>query len=85
MSEYGRAIRHMVWLAVILFFAAVAIPIGVNIWYTNNQVEHECSALQLLTSQPVVKPANPAADKAQETTYKFYLALLFWEKSDGCG
>ena len=52
--------------------------------YTNQVVQHECSSLELLTSKPVPKPADPAANPSRETTYQFYVALLAWEHSDGC-
>lgn len=52
--------------------------------YTDSQVQHECQALDLLTSTPVPKPPDPAANPSRETTYEFYEALLFWEHADGC-
>lgn len=52
--------------------------------YTDQQVQHECQALELLTATPVPKPADPAANPSRETTYQFYEALLFWEHADGC-
>jgi hypothetical protein len=52
--------------------------------YTQHVVQHECQALELLTKTPVSAPANPAKNPSRVATYKFYVALLFWERSDGC-
>lgn len=52
--------------------------------YTDQQVQHECQALELLTTNPVPKPADPVANPSREITYQFYEALLFWEHADGC-
>jgi hypothetical protein len=52
--------------------------------YVQVQLQHECQALELLTATPVPAPADPAANPSRETTYKFYEALLFWERADGC-
>jgi cyanate lyase len=52
--------------------------------YVQLQLQHECTALELLTATPVPKPADPAANPSRETTYKFYEALVYWENSDHC-
>ena len=52
--------------------------------YTNAVVQHECQALELLTSKPVPYPKDPAQNPSRVTTYEFYVALLFWEHKDGC-
>lgn len=52
--------------------------------YTRQYAEHGCQALELLTSVPVPKPADPKANPSRETTYEFYQALLYWEHTDGC-
>jgi hypothetical protein len=52
--------------------------------YVQQYAQHGCQALDLLTSVPVPKPADPAANPSRETTYEFYLALLYWEHADGC-
>jgi hypothetical protein len=82
-----RKIHPLKWwitIAVILTFAAIAIPIGVAVWYTRVTVQHECSALKDLTVVPVKYPANPKANPSRVATYNFYVALLLWEKADGC-
>ena len=79
-----KRIKVLIACVVILFTIAIGLPVGVAILYTNSQVQHECNALELLTATPVPKPSNPAANPSRETTYKFYVALLYWEKSDGC-
>lgn len=52
--------------------------------YVQQYAQHGCQALELLTSVPVHKPANPAANPSRETTYQFYEAILYWEHADGC-
>lgn len=42
--------------------------------YVRLQLQHECTALELLTEKPV----------SPTITHKFYVALLYWEHSDGC-
>lgn len=52
--------------------------------YTDQQVQHECKALALLTHTPVPKPTDPSANPSRETTYEFYVALVYWEHQDHC-
>jgi hypothetical protein len=52
--------------------------------YVQLQLQHECQALELLTATPVPQPTDPATNPSRETTYKFYMALVYWEKADGC-
>jgi hypothetical protein len=76
--------KKMIVLAGILFFIAIAAPIGFNIWYTNQEAQHACNALEDLTVKPAPYPANPAANPSRVATYNFYIALLNWEREDGC-
>lgn len=52
--------------------------------YVQAYAQHGCSALELLSSKPVPKPADPAANPSRETTYEFYEAIVHWEQLDGC-
>lgn len=52
--------------------------------YTDQKVQNECQALELLTRTRVPKPANPQANPSREATYRFYVAIKFWETKDGC-
>lgn len=81
-----RKYHNLKWwltLAVTCMFISMALPIGVAIWYTKDQLQHECAALSLLTSKPVPKPVN-STDKAREEAYLFYTALSQWRAADGC-
>jgi hypothetical protein len=80
----SHPLRWWISIAVILVFVAIAIPIGTAVWYTRSTVQHECAALKDLTAKPITKPANPAANPSRVATYNFYIALLDWEKADGC-
>lgn len=76
--------RKLLAIATILFVLAVGVPIGLNIWYTNSVIRHECTALRDLTAKPVPYPANPAKNPSRVATYNFYIALKQWEHQDGC-
>ena len=52
--------------------------------YVQEYAQHSCTALELLTSTPVPKPPDPTANPSREATYKFYVALLYWESADHC-
>lgn len=55
-----------------------------NAQYTNSVVQHECAALDLITKTPVAYPADPAANPSRVASYRFYEAVLSWERSDHC-
>ena len=74
-----RKIHPLKWwvtLAVTLLFVGIALPLGLAIWYTQSQIQHECAALDILIGLPV----RPATQKNIE----FHNALVQWAKSDGC-
>jgi hypothetical protein len=52
--------------------------------YVQQYAQHGCQALELLSSKPVPKPADPASNPSRETTYEFYEAIVRWEQLDGC-
>jgi hypothetical protein len=53
--------------------------------YTNTVVQHECSALELISAGlPSTAPADPAQNPSRETNYKLYKAIVTWEHKDGC-
>jgi hypothetical protein len=76
--------KRMIALCSVLMIVGLALVIGANVWYTRSQVQHECQALKDLTAKPVTYPANPSANPSRVATYNFYIALLDWERSDGC-
>jgi hypothetical protein len=43
-----------------------------------------CATLELLTSHPVPKPADPAANPSRENAYLFYSHLKDLERQFGC-
>lgn len=76
--------KWMITLCSFLIVLGLALSIGGSIWYTRTTVQHECSALKDLTAKPVPYPANPTANPSRVATYNFYIALLDWERADGC-
>jgi hypothetical protein len=76
--------NKMIAFIITLFVLAVGAPVGIAIWYTQQEVQHECQALRDLTAKAVPYPADPAANPSRVATYNFYVALLTWERQDGC-
>lgn len=76
--------KLMIAVCCFLIMLGLALSIGGGIWYTRTTVQHECQALEDLTAKPISKPANPAANPSRVVTYNFYVALLDWERADGC-
>ncbi len=53
--------------------------------YINKVVQHECAALKLVAaSEDSTPPANPAQNPSRVTSYKLYLAISSWARSDRC-
>lgn len=76
---------------VILFMASVFIAFGLVLggtWYAVVQAEHSahqwCDTLDLLTSQPVTPPADPAANPSREGQYKLYEDFVHLKAEFGC-
>lgn len=61
--------------------AAVIKAVKAAVSYSNSQW---CGALDIITSSPVAKPVNPAANPSRETNYKLYLAFTGVEGKFGC-
>jgi len=62
----------------------IGVPVGFTVWYVEDYARHACTALEVLTSQAVAAPADPAANPSREETYKLYLGLVAWKRADGC-
>lgn len=77
-------VRAWVATAVIAFAVTVGLPTGFSVWFVRNQVQHSCSALQLLTARPVPAPGRDAGP-SRVTLYRFYRDLVYWRNADGCG
>lgn len=71
-----HSLRWWIALAVTLMFVGIALPLGLGIWYTQSQIRHECTALDILIALPV----QPHTDKNVE----FHNALVQWHDQDGC-
>jgi hypothetical protein len=72
---------------VVLFILMVALSVA-NLLYTSAEVNgnnHQwCDALGVLTSQPVPRPANPAANPSRVQTYTLYIDFVMLEHRFGC-
>jgi hypothetical protein len=78
------SLRAWVAVAVIMMSVAVLLPVGVAVWYVNQYEKHACQALEILTSIPAPKPADPAANPSRELNYRFHNALTYWQRENGC-
>lgn len=62
--------------------------IGLSILYSAHAVNSSnrqwCDTLSLLTSQPVPKPANPAANPSRAQAYSIYTDFVTLKNHFGC-
>lgn len=68
---------------------ALLLLLGATLLFTAhyvNQSNHTwCQTLNLLTSHPVPKPENPAANPSRERAYQFYAVFVQQRHRLGCG
>lgn len=69
-------VRQLVVIALCLFIVVITVTIGVAVWYTRSQVQHECEALDILIAQPI----QPYTQKNVD----FHNALVQWHDENGC-
>jgi hypothetical protein len=72
----------------VLFLLAALFGVG-NLFWTAHQVntnDHKwCNAMTLLTSKPVPKPADAAANPSREQNWQFYETFVVLRHHLGCG
>jgi len=72
---------------VVLFLVSVTIG-ALGLLFTTNAVNSNnrqwCDTLTLLTSQPVPRPANPAANPSRMQTYTLYVDFVTLRRHFGC-
>lgn len=99
-GEHGGQMSPATRRALIYLFT-LAVAIGVaNLYWTSHQAnttraqfhaviradDHRwCSTLDLLTSQPVPKPADPKANPSRQQGYQLYMDFQNRRHSLGCG
>lgn len=71
-----------------LLLTLVAGLVVAGILYTGYQVHRDeqqwCDTLSLLTSQPVQRPADPAANPSREQAYRYYTDFVTLREHFGC-
>jgi hypothetical protein len=74
--------------AVVAGLAVIAGLVAGGIFYTGWQVHRSqqqwCDTLALLTSQPVQRPADPAANPSREQAYRYYADFVTLRDRFGC-
>jgi hypothetical protein len=75
-------------LTVVLFFILVLAAVIAVILFFKGQIDQNnaqwCDTLRLLTSHPVTKPSNPAANPSRVASYQLYLDFLTLKHRFGC-
>lgn len=84
-----RQAERIRWPHIEVRDVVVILLLGATLVFTAhyvNQSNHTwCSTLNLLTSHPVPKPADPAANPSREQAYRFYITFLVQRHRLGCG
>lgn len=75
-------------LGVVAALAVVAGLVAGGVFYTGWAVHRDeqqwCDTLNLLTSQPVARPADPAANPSREQAYRYYADFVTLREHFGC-
>ncbi|MGH3673590.1 MAG: hypothetical protein ACRDSH_23670 [Pseudonocardiaceae bacterium] len=79
-----RAVQAFVSL-VVLTLAVAVISLGYTTISVHRSAHDWCATLNLLTSQPVPKPADPAANPSRRQAYVLYSDFLDLRHRFGCG
>jgi hypothetical protein len=77
----------MAWLVAtfcLLVAGAVVISLILTHWQIQHSQDQWCDTLRLLTSKPVPRPADPAANPSRVNSYQFYVNLLALRHRFGC-
>jgi hypothetical protein len=87
-GEHGEGMTRAARRAVITLFVINFLVAGACLWFTTYQVSHSsrqwCDTLGLLTSQPVPRPADPAANPSRMQAYTLYADFVTLRNDFGC-
>jgi hypothetical protein len=83
-STPRRTLISATVIVVFGLFLALAGAYGLSVFAVGESQHNWCSALTILTRNPVNKPADPAGNPSRENYYKFYLSLLTLERHFDC-
>jgi len=68
--------------------ALVVLGSGANLLWTSYAIHKNnlqwCDTLDLVTSRPVARPADPKKDPTKELSYEFYQAITALKHRQGC-
>ncbi len=75
-------------IAAAALMLVVIVAVGVSLFLAGRALEasnrHWCVTLDLITSTPVPKPADPQRNKLAEQQWQFYAAMLDLKRQFGC-
>ena len=84
--ERRGAVLVTVWA--VLAVAVIAAGVGLAVLTSQRSVSagdrRWCAVLDLITSQPVAKPADPKANPSREGQYALYQDFLTLQREFGC-
>ena len=88
-GDRGEGMTQGARRAIVFLFVLSVLLAGGSGAFTLRQVNESqqkwCTTLDLLTSQPVPKPANPKANPSRESAYVFYTDIHDLRRHFGCG
>lgn len=84
MISRGTKYALTICIALSLLVTAVALSIAMSTWQINRSQREWCDALNVLTSQPVPAPANPAQNPSREAAYRLYEDFVQVKQEFGC-
>jgi hypothetical protein len=87
-GEHGDGMSRGARRAAVILFAINFLVAAACLWFTTFQVSSSdrqwCDTLALLTSQPVPKPADPAANPSRMQAYTLYSDFVMLRRNFGC-
>jgi len=82
-STKARWRWRVAWLVILIVVGS-----GANLLWTSYAIHKNnlqwCDTLDLVTSRPVTRPADPKKEPAKELSYEFYQAITALKHRQGC-
>lgn len=84
MISRGTRYALAVALLILLLVTAAASSLAMSDWAVSRNDRQWCDSLNILTSQPVSPPSDPAQNPSREASYKLYRDFVQIRKEFGC-